>query len=197
MSYAWADLKRDLGEDILGHARHGADFYIERVGVLRKLSILCTPPMLCTLLFRLSHWAWCRNWRGLAWLLCHLNQMVHGAALHPGARIGGGLYIPHTVGVIFEGHAGSNLVLYANAVVADGTRHPRAWQGGMDAPRLGDDVTVGAYVVVSGAPLIGSRVRIAPCATLHRDVADDSMVIGAALSRIRLPEPATPGAQYG
>lgn len=188
MSYAFADLKRDLVDDIVGHARHGANFYSERVSVLRKLSILSMPPMLCTLLFRLSHWAWGHGWHGLAWALCHLNQMVHGAALHPASRVGGGLYIPHTVGVIFEGHAGRNLVLFANAVVANGHHHPKAWDGGDGAPRLGDDVTVGAYVVVSGGLQVGNRVRIAPCATLHRDVEDDCMVIGSSRSRIRNPE---------
>lgn len=195
MSYTRTDLKRDLTEDILGHARHGADFYIERVGALRKLSILCTPPMLCTLLFRCAHWAWCRERRWLAWALAHLNQIVHGAALHPASRIAGGLYIPHTVGIIFEGHAGRNLVLYANAVVAEGSRHPKAWEGGEDAPRLGDDVTVGAYAVVGGRHVIGNRVRVAPCATLYRDVADDGMVIGSALSRIRAGE--SGGLQHG
>ena len=182
--YSLAELRRDIAEDILGHARHGADFYGHQLGFLRKLSIFFTPPMMCTALFRLSHWAWRYGYRRLAWGLGHLNQMLHGACLHPASRIGGGLYIPHTVGVIFEGHGGRNLVLFANAVVAAGKHHPQAWTGDEKSPLLGDDVTVGAYAVVSGRPIIGDRVRVAPCATVQHDVPADSMVVSANLTRI-------------
>ena len=178
------DLRRDLGEDLLIHAHAGAAFHGDRIGSLRKLSIFLTPSLLCVALFRMAHWAWSQGHGHLAWWISHLNQWIHGASLHPAARVGGGLYIPHTVGVIFEGHAGRNLVLYANSVVAGGHNHPRTWDGAGFAPSLGENVTVGAYAVISGAIQVGSRVRVAPCAVVNQNVPDDCTIVNGALSRI-------------
>lgn len=192
--YTLAELRSDLREDIFAHSRHGAAFYAGHPGLLRRLSIFLSAPMLCAALFRFSHWAWRSGHVRIAWALSHCNQIVHRAALHPASRIGKGLYMPHTVGIVFEGHAGRNLVLFANAVVAGGERHPHAWTGGEDAPILGDDVSLGAFAVVSGRVCVGDRVRVAPCATLHSDVPADSQVFGGSLSRIRAAE-ANPSTQ--
>lgn len=183
-AYTLAAMREDLAADIASHARHGAAFYDGRLSLKRKLSIFIGAPMLCTALFRFSHWAWCGGHRRLAWALSQFNQMLHGATLHPASRIGKGLYIPHTVGIIFEGHAGRDLVLFASAVVAGG-RHPRAWTGKEGAPALGDEVSVGAHVVICGSIVVGDRTRLAPCATLHCDAPSDSLVFGGSPSRIR------------
>lgn len=186
-SYPLAAFRHDVGEDILAHFRHGAAFYSGRPGLLRRLSILLSAPMMCTALFRLSHWAWCRGNRRIAWTLSNVNQIIHGASLHPASCIGVGFYLPHTVGIVFEGHAGRNLVLFASAVVAGGERHPHAWRGVDGVPVLGDDVTLGAFALVSGSLSIGDRVRVAPCAVVHADVPADSRVFGGSPSRVRIP----------
>lgn len=183
--YTLAAMRRDIAADIASHAQHGSEFYLGRLNARRKLSILLAAPMLCVAIFRLAHWAWCNGYRRIAWTLSHVNQMLHGAALHPASQIGGGLYMPHTVGIIFEGHGGCDLVLFANAIVAGGERHPGAWAGREGAPVLGDHVTVGAYAAICGSIAVGDRTRLAPCATLNCDVPADSIVFGGRLSRIR------------
>lgn len=184
VAYSLRALARDIGTDLVAHARHGADFHGTRLGGLRRISIFLTPPMLCIALFRVSHWVWAHGHERLAFGLCHFNLLLHRAMLHPASRVGAGFYIPHTVGVIFEGHAGRNLVLFANATVVRGREHPYAWDGHAGAPTLGDDVVAGTFAIVSGPIRVGNRVRIGPRAALQSDAPDDGLVVGSTRTRI-------------
>ena len=148
--------------DILTHARYASDFFGNRIGTLRKIGILLTPGMLCTLLYRISHGLWGHGLRRFAGLASWLNFVVHKATIHPASRIGPGLYIPHTVGVIFFGHAGGRLTLYANAIVAPCDMHGSRAVLNECCPLLGDGVTVGAFAMALGAITVGNDVKIGP-----------------------------------
>lgn len=182
--YLYADLRRDLSADIRACVLGASAFQSIHISTLRKLSVLLSPPMLCSFLYRLSHWYWCHGWVSIAHLLAAGNRLLCRADIHPASHIGGGLYIPHTAGIVFVGHAGKKLSLLAHAAVIDGSRHPHAWSGGESAPHLGDEVSVGTFVVVHGAVSIGDRVSIGQGATVLRDVPADSIVVGAARTRL-------------
>ena len=151
---------RSLNVDILRMNRYASSFSGDRVTWMRRLGTLLTPPLLCSALYRLSHWLYMKRWRGAARCLALLNYGMHKAAIAPAARIGPGLYIPHTVGVVFYGHAGRNLTLYGRAMIMPSS--VRDWLGPIseDSPRLGDGITVGAGSVVIGTISIGSRAKI-------------------------------------
>lgn len=188
-TYSLAALRGDLGADILACTRGASAFQSARISNLRKLSVLLTPSFLCSLLCRLSHWCWCKRMYAVARLFAGLNRIILRADIHPASRIGGGFYIPHTVGVIFEGHAGARLSLLAFSAVSEGQRHPLAWRGEPTAPVLGDDVSVGTYAVIHGAVRVGNRVRISQGTVVLRDIPDDSVVIGASRTRLLRAQP--------
>jgi serine O-acetyltransferase len=168
MAEARASLAAELRADALAHMRHSADFSARKPGALRMLSTLATPPLLCSLLHRVANRLWDARLHGLARGVARFNLRVHKAWIAPDSRIGPGVYIPHTAGIVFEGHAGSGLVLFANALVGQG----RALRG---RPVLGDGVIVGAFAVVTGGVRIDDHARLAPGSVVDVDVPSGCM----------------------
>ncbi|MVA77265.1 serine O-acetyltransferase [Auraticoccus sp. F435] len=115
-----------------------------------------------------------RPTRALALLLTARVLSATGAELQPGARIGGGVVLKHTTGLVVGGEvqAGERLVLHQNVTLGD--RRPYGGQ-----PRIGDDVTVGAGACVLGPVSIGNRVQVAANSVVLTDVDDDCVVAGA------------------
>jgi serine O-acetyltransferase len=169
--------------DARAYMRHAADFASQGGGVLRLLSVLLTPPLLCSLLHRMAHALWCRDRHAASRCVARLNYRIHKAWISPDSRIGPGLYIPHTAGVVFDGIAGSDLTLFANALVGRTHAQPPA------RPHLGHDVIVGAFSVVSGGVTIGDGVRIGPGSVVETDVPAQSITVAktAASSTFREP----------
>lgn len=170
------DMGRKLGEDMAAYARHASEFLPAKQGLLRRVSILLTPALAAAGLYRLSHWLWSRRHRRGARCAAWINFLFHKVWIAPASCIGGGLYIPHTPGVVFCGRAGAALVLFVNAVVSG---RSAAW--GDDralgaCPQLGDDVSVGAGARAIGAITVGSHTRIGPGAVLTYPVAARSIV---------------------
>lgn len=114
-TYSLAALRGDLGADISWRYLRGVGV---PVGADQQFasSAYFTPSFLCSLLCRLSHWCWCKRMYAVARLFAGLNRIILRADIHPASRIGGGFYVPHTVGVIFEGHAGARLSCRFGAV---------------------------------------------------------------------------------
>ena len=50
--------------------------------------LLCYPGLHATLLHRLAHWFFTRNFFVIARLISHLSRWTTGIEIHPGARIG-------------------------------------------------------------------------------------------------------------
>ncbi|MDM7958516.1 MAG: serine O-acetyltransferase [Synechococcus sp. WH 8007] len=139
------------------------------------LEMLCCYPGLHALtLHRLSH----RLWRVaplLARLLSQLGRWLTGIEIHPGARIGQGVFIDHGMGVVIGETAvvGNNCLLYQGVTLggtgkAHGKRHPT----------LAENVVVGAGAKVLGAIEVGANTRIGAGSVVLRDVAPDSTVVG-------------------
>ncbi len=114
---------------------------------------------------------------------------ICGAELQPAARIGPGLALKHTTGLVVGGEviAGRRLTLHQNVTLGD-----RVPYGGQ--PRLGDDVTIGAGACVLGPILIGDRVTVAANSVVLSDVPSDCVVAGAPAKIVRRTDGPTKGA---
>jgi len=51
-------------------------------------------------LHRIAHWFYKRNMRFIARFISQLNRFLTGVEIHPGAKIGKGLFIDHGMGVV-------------------------------------------------------------------------------------------------
>jgi len=137
--------------------------------------LLCYPGFHALVLHRISHRLWRLGLPLLPRLLSQLGRSLTGVEIHPGARIGRGVFIDHGMGVVVGETAvvGNNCLLYQGVTLggtgkAVGKRHPT----------LEDNVVVGAGAKVLGAITVGSNTRIGAGSVLLRDVAADSTVVG-------------------
>ena len=143
-------------------------------GVLEIL--LCYPGLHALCLHRLSHWLWSKGMPLLPRLLSQFGRLLTGVEIHPGARIGKGVFIDHGMGVVIGETAvvGNRCLLY-QGVTLGGTGKQC---GTRRHPCLGENVVVGAGAKVLGGITVGSNTRIGAGSVLLRDVDADCTVVG-------------------
>merc|ERR1712159_386552 len=112
---------------------------------------------------------------GLPRLLSHFTRFFTGVEIHPGARIGRGVFIDHGMGVVIgeTSEIGDRCLLY-QGVTLGGTGK----DSGKRHPTLQENVVVGAGAKVLGAIKIGSNTRIGAGSVVVKDVEANSTVVG-------------------
>ena len=139
--------------------------------------LLCYPGFQALSLHRLSH----RLWRSklplklAARLLSQMGRNLTGVEIHPGARIGHGVFIDHGMGVVIgeTAEVGDRCLLYQGVTLGGtGKEH------GKRHPTLAENVVVGAGAKVLGAITIGANTRIGAGSVVVRDVESDCTVVG-------------------
>ena len=137
--------------------------------------ILCYPSFHARQLHRVAHALHRRRVPLVPRLISHLNRGLTGIEIHPGARIGEGLFIDHGMGVVIGETAeiGDNVTLY-QGVTLGGTsrlRHKRH-------PTLRNGVVVGAHAQLIGAVEVGEGARVGAGSVVIKDVPPYSTVVG-------------------
>lgn len=108
-------------------------------------------------------------------LISQVARHLTGIEIHPGAKIGKGLFIDHGMGVVIGETSilGDNVTLF-QGVTLGGTGKEK----GKRHPTLGNNVVVGAGAKVLGNIAIGDDVIVGANAVVIRDVPPDSTVVG-------------------
>ncbi|MGX9984351.1 serine acetyltransferase [Methylobacterium fujisawaense] len=137
---------------------------------LRRLMHLLLPAMQVAILHRTAHLLHGRGWRRSAALVADLSLRLTGASLHPGSRVGPGLFVPHPARVAFCATAGADLTLLPGTLVG-----PRDWvlpdqPFPADGPDLGDGAIVGAHAAIQGSVAIGAGATVGIAVCSLRDV---------------------------
>jgi serine O-acetyltransferase len=137
--------------------------------------LLCYPGFHALVMHRISNRLWRLGIPLLPRLLSQVGRLFTGIEIHPGARIGQGVFIDHGMGVVIGETAviGDHCLLY-QGVTLGGTGK----QHGKRHPTLKENVVVGAGAKVLGAITVGANTRIGAGSVLLRDVASDSTVVG-------------------
>jgi serine O-acetyltransferase len=119
--------------------------------------LLCYPGLHALALHRLSNRLWRLEVPLLPRVISQLGRWITGIEIHPGARIGKGVFIDHGMGVVIGETAvvGNNCLLY-QGVTLGGTGKVH----GKRHPTLEDNVVVGAGAKVLGAITVGANTRI-------------------------------------
>ena len=137
--------------------------------------LLCYPGFQALVLHRISHRLW--NW-GLPLLprlLSQFTRSLTGIEIHPGARIGHGVFIDHGMGVVIgeTTEIGNRCLLYQGVTLGGtGKEH------GKRHPTLAENVVVGAGAKILGAIEVGANTRIGAGSVVVRDVESNSTVVG-------------------
>ena len=133
------------------------------------------PGPQAIILYRLAHLLHNLGVFFLPRFISHLARFLTGIEIHPGARIGKGVFIDHGMGVVIGETAvvGDYCLLY-QGVTLGGTGKER----GKRHPTLGRNVTVGAGAKILGNINIGSNVRVGAVAVVLKDIPSNSTVVG-------------------
>ena len=137
--------------------------------------ILCYPGFQALVLHRISHKLWNYKLPLLPRVLSQLTRNITGIEIHPGAKIGRGVFIDHGMGVVIgeTSEIGDRCLLY-QGVTLGGTGK----DSGKRHPTLQENVVVGAGAKVLGAIKIGSNTRIGAGSVVVKNVEKNSTVVG-------------------
>lgn len=107
-----------------------------------------------------------------------LSQVVRfftGIEIHPGARIGKGVFIDHGMGVVIgeTAHVGEGCTIY-QGVTLGGT----SLSHGKRHPTLGRNVTVGVNAAVLGDITLGDNAKVGGGSVVVKDVPANATVVG-------------------
>lgn len=136
---------------------------------------LCYPGFHAVTLHRLAHWCWRRGLKLLARWISHVSRFLTGIEIHPGARLGRGVFIDHGMGVVVgeTTEIGDNVTLY-QGVTLGGTTHSK----GKRHPTIEANVVIGAGAKVLGPFTVGEGSMVGAGSVVIREVPPNSTVVG-------------------
>lgn len=137
--------------------------------------LLLYPGVHAVIAHRVSHWLYKNKLFLLARTNSQLARLLTGIEIHPGAKIGKGLFIDHGMGVVIGETAeiGDECTIYQN-VTLGGTGKDK----GKRHPTLGNNVMVGCGAKVLGPFKVGDNTKIAAGAVVLAPVGDNSTAVG-------------------
>jgi serine O-acetyltransferase len=137
--------------------------------------LLCYPGLHALFVHRFAHRLWRSGWLTLGRFVSHLGRFLTGIEIHPGARIGPGLFIDHGMGVVIgeTTEIGVNCTLY-QGVTLGGTSLKKEKRH----PTLGNHIVVGAGAKILGAITIGDHSRVGAGSVVVIEVPPYTTVVG-------------------
>ena len=132
--------------------------------------------------YRRAHWFYEHGHFFIArWISQHCRNTT-GIEIHPGAKIGKGLFIDHGMGVVIgeTTEIGDNCLLY-QGVTLGGTGKDK----GKRHPTLGNNVIVGSGAKVLGPFYVGDNAKIAAGAVVLEEVPPDCTAVGVPARVVR------------
>ncbi|MEW6008980.1 MAG: serine O-acetyltransferase EpsC [Candidatus Omnitrophota bacterium] len=125
--------------------------------------------------YRIGHFFYQIRFFFIARLISQMGRFFTGIEIHPGAKIGKGLFIDHGMGVVVGETSiiGDNVLLY-QGVTLGGT----GLEKGKRHPTVGNNVVIGGGAKVLGNITIGDNSYIGANAVVIKDVPVNSTVVG-------------------
>lgn len=125
--------------------------------------------------YRIAHRLWGKGWCTLARVVSQFTRFLTGIEIHPGAKIGKGLFIDHGMGVVIGEtcEIGDNVTIY-QGVTLGGTGKEK----GKRHPTIGNDVIIATGAKVLGSFKIGDNSKIGAGAVVLQEVPPNSTVVG-------------------
>ena len=147
---------------------------------LSAFGVLCScfnPRMVPVVLLRLAELSDRSGMRALAKFFSMLNVVVFGIEVSPKVEIGGGLFLPHTVGTVIGAERIGNDCTIMQGVTL-GSAEPDMGFVSTTRPVIGDGVLIGAGAKVIGRVFVGDGAKIGANAVVLRDVPPHAVAVG-------------------
>ena len=125
--------------------------------------------------YRVSHFLFKHKLYILARLISQCSKFFTGIEIHPGAKIGKGLFVDHGSGVVI----GETTVVGDYCTIYQGvTLGGTGKEKGKRHPTLGNNVMVGSGAKILGPFRVGDNAKIAANAVVLEEVPDDCTAVG-------------------
>ena len=137
--------------------------------------LLLYPGLHAVLAHRAAHYLHGKKHFFAARAISQVARGLTGIEIHPGAKIGKGVFIDHGCAVVIgeTAEVGDNCTIYQGVTLGGTGKHC-----GKRHPTLGNDVMVGAGAKVLGPIKIGDHAKIAAGAVVLKEVPSDSTAVG-------------------
>lgn len=137
--------------------------------------ILCYPGFHAVIMHRIAHWFYRHRWFTFARFISQINRFFTGIEIHPGAKIGEGLFIDHGMGVVIgeTTEIGNNVTLY-QGVTLGGTGKEK----GKRHPTISNNVVISTGAKVLGSITVGEHVKIGAGSVVLESVPEYCTVVG-------------------
>ena len=141
----------------------------------RLEAALCYPGLHAIWLHRIAHSLYTKGWVVLPRMINTFSRFLTGIDIHPGAKLGPGLFIDHGMGLVIGETAelGSNVTLY-QGVTLGGTGK----ETGKRHPTIGDNVVVSSGAKILGSFTVGANSKIGSGSVVLHEVPPNSVVVG-------------------
>ena len=135
---------------------------------------LCYPGFQSIIMHRFTHKLWKLKLPLIPRLLSHLNRLLTGIEIHPGAKIGKKVFIDHGMGVVIGETAeiGNNCLLY------QGVTWEELVKVMAKTPYLKRKCSGRCRAKVLGSIIVGSNTRIGAGSVVVRNVESNCTVVG-------------------
>ena len=145
--------------------------------------ILLYPGLHAIVAHRYAHFFYRHKFYLTARIISQISRMFTGIEIHPGAKIGKGLFIDHGMGIVIGETAeiGDNCTIYQN-VTLGGTGKDK----GKRHPTIGNNVLIGCGAKVLGPFKVGDNAKIAANAVVLYEVPDNSTAVGVPARVVRV-----------
>ncbi|MDY5913481.1 MAG: serine O-acetyltransferase EpsC [Inconstantimicrobium porci] len=150
-----------------------------------KLEVLILYPSVHALIsHRIAHWFYKHKMFFIARLTSQLSRHFTGIEIHPGAKIGKGLFIDHGMGVVIGETAeiGDNVTIY-HGVTLGGTGKEK----GKRHPTVGNNVLIGCGAKVLGNIKIGDNSNIGANSVVLKNIPAGATAVGIPARIIQKP----------
>jgi serine O-acetyltransferase len=162
-----AEIRRDVA------AVQARDPAAQGVGTAQILA--AWPGVHALLAHRIAHALYGAGAPAPARMVAAVARSITGIEIHPAARIGGGFFVDHGMGVVVGETAeiGDNVTLYQGVTLggtgfATGKRHPT----------VQDNVTIGSGAKLLGPIIVGHGAKIGANSVVIHDVPPNATVVG-------------------
>jgi len=150
----------------------------KKTSFLQLIKYSAHPRFNCVFNYRLAKFLIRKRIPALPKLIMLLNQFLYGIEFSMDTKIGGGLFIPHTFGIVIGAdEIGCNATIYQNvtlgAKILDVPFHKE------NRPVIGNDVTIATGSVLLGRIFVGNNVIVAANSVVLHSVSDHCVVAGA------------------
>lgn len=141
------------------------------------------PGLHAVMWHRPAHWLYKHKWYFLARMISQCTKFWTGIEIHPGAKIGSGVFIDHGTGVVIgeTAEVGDNCTIYQNATLGGtgkdvGKRHPT----------IGKNVMIGAGAKILGPFTVGDNSKIAANAVVLNEVPPNTTCVGVPAKPVKI-----------